>query len=309
MARVGIIINPNAGGNAATAERQANLQRAAGRDGVVLATRSLEDLPRAARELARLDIDVLGVCGGDGSFFRSLSACLPEFTARPLPFFLPLPAGSMNTIATSLGWRRRPLEDMVTSIARCDDVRSLVPVEREVIRVNGVHYGFMVGVGVIVNFLAAYYAEPGRGPIAATRLAARFIGSVATRGPLARQLFASVDASVSDGPTRLAWSRYNIIYAATIQELGLGFRVAHRAGKAPGMFHILAGEPALGRLIFRLPHVKFGWPTGVAQLHDALSSRATIRFPRPTRYMIDGDILEPVDAIDLEVGPRLRILL
>src|SRR5438128_502302 len=114
---VGVIINPLAGGNAGVADRAARFAAALGNRGIVIPTSSLAELPDAARRLAQHRIDVLGICGGDGSFFHTLTACIPVF-GEHLPYFLPLPAGSMNTIATSLGWQRRDLAQALAHAAR-----------------------------------------------------------------------------------------------------------------------------------------------------------------------------------------------
>lgn len=308
MAKVGVILNPHAGGVRSGVAPKEAFEHALGEEGWVFETKTLADLDRAAEFLVGEGIDVLAVRGGDGSFFRALSACLKRDRGS-LRSFLPLPAGSMNTIATSLGWRARDPVAAVASAARPTSEADFRVVDREVIRINDEHYGFMVGAGVIVSFLRAYYEAPGRGPIAAARVAGRFIASVAARSDFARELFASFEAAVDCGGQPLPWNTYTVVYAATVTELGLGFRIAHRAGTSPGKFHVLAGNPPIGPLIWKLPHAKFGWPLQAQGLFDDLASQVEVRFESPTRFMIDGDILPPADGLSLAVGPTLRILL
>lgn len=307
MASIGVIINPQAGGNLRNGVREAAFRAALGSRGVVIATGSPDELPAAARQLAARGIDTLGVCGGDGSFYHTLSACLPAFAGHPLPAFLPLPAGSMNTIASALGWRRSDLATTLRCVA-AGDFDGIRTVERELIQVNGTGYGFMVGAGVIVNFLAAYYREPGRGPIAAARVVARLVSSALTGGSLGRELFASVPANVRADDHVLPWQSYNILYASTVSELGLGFKIAYRAGTVPDTFHVLAGEPRLSQLVWKLPQMKRGRATRADALHDDLAKTLTVEFPGSSRYMVDGEILAPVDRLELRTGPRLRIL-
>src|ERR1700687_3470486 len=78
---------------------------AVGSDGLVRATGSLDEMENLAHELREWRIDVIAVCGGDGSFFHTLSAVVRAYGDAPLPQFLPLRAGSMNTIARSVGCR------------------------------------------------------------------------------------------------------------------------------------------------------------------------------------------------------------
>jgi diacylglycerol kinase family enzyme len=102
----GVVVNPHAGKNRRERERVPRFTAAVGADGLVRETGSLEELEALAHEFRARQIEVLAVCGGDGSFFRALSAMVRAYGNEPLPRFLPLRAGSMNTIARSVGCRR-----------------------------------------------------------------------------------------------------------------------------------------------------------------------------------------------------------
>jgi len=99
---IGVVLNPNARANRRSRDRMQLFTAAVGKDGIVRQTGSLEEVEQLAHEFRQRRIDILAVCGGDGSFFRTLSAMVRAYGSEPLPQFLPLRAGSMNTIARSL---------------------------------------------------------------------------------------------------------------------------------------------------------------------------------------------------------------
>jgi hypothetical protein len=51
-----------------------------------------------------------------------------------------------------------------------------------------------------------------------------------------------------------------------------------------------------------------GFPTDEPLLYDSLGKRLTIRFARPTHIMLDGDILEPVEPLVVDVPLRVELI-
>jgi len=102
---------------------------------------------------------------------------------------------------------------------------------------------------------------------------------------------------------------FSVVFAATIAEFGLGFRVAYLADRQPGHFHLLAGRPRASELAPRLLHLKAGWPLRLDSLYDAMAREVVVEFEQPEPVMVDGDILDPVPRLTLEAGPRIDIVL
>ena len=131
---------------------------------------SLEQLADVAAECRARAVDVLGVCGGDGTLARTLIGAGARLRPRStLPPILPLRAGTMNTIARAMGcpaWQpERMLAEIVADLRRGRAARRRPSTSSSA--VNGKHYGFMVGAGVPVEFLRVYYDQPRRGRAAA----------------------------------------------------------------------------------------------------------------------------------------------
>jgi diacylglycerol kinase family enzyme len=277
--------------------------------GSVWEPQTFAELEEVARQLRRAEVRVLAICGGDGSFFRTLSAMVRAYDGEPLPCFLPLRAGSMNTIARAVGCRRgtpaavlaRVLEDHAAG--RPFDVAA-----HDLIRVNQKHYGFIAGAGVIVNFLRAYYERPERGPAAAAKL----LGELAVGGLLGwasvRRLFDSAYGSIECDGRLLGDGELPVVLASSVTEIGLGFKLAYRANSVPGSFQFLAGSISPQQVLIRLPAVRRGKPLSLPGWRDELARHVVVELDRPTHYMIDGDILGEVTRLELSTGPRLAVI-
>jgi diacylglycerol kinase family enzyme len=306
---IGVVVNPHAGQNRGVPDRAQLFADAAGGDGLVRATGSLQEIEEVAREFHRQRIDVLAVCGGDGSFFRTLTAIVRAYGSDPLPHFLPLRAGSMNTIARSVGCRHGSPERVLTdAVADYRAGRPFETTERHLIIVNGQDLGFMFGAGAIVSFLRVYYGGRGRGPLAAAQLVARVAASGLTGSALARGLSQTTEADVECDGERVPCRRFNVIYASTITEIGLGFKATYLATRKRGFFHLIAGRLEVMQVLRRLRRLRRGQPLEVDDFYDNLAQRVTVEFPRPTQYTIDGDILEAVTRLEVVTGPRLTII-
>lgn len=109
--RLGLVVNPRARGasDPQLPSRLRALAEQAGARCQLVVTQQPEDLPQAAAGLAAFGMDVLAVCGGDGTLMTTLSAMAAGASAQTaLPPLLLLPAGTMNTVAKNLGLPRRP---------------------------------------------------------------------------------------------------------------------------------------------------------------------------------------------------------
>jgi diacylglycerol kinase family enzyme len=306
---IGVIVNPHAHLNRRSRERAEQFASLLGRDGLARETESLEEMELAMREFHERQIDILAICGGDGSFFRTLSAMVRAYGADPFPHFLPLRAGAMNTLARSVGWHRgTPERVLARTVADYRAGRSFEVTERHLVAVNGEHFGFMVGAGSIVNFLRLYYGGRGRGPWAAARLVARVALSGLARSALARGIFQRTEADIDCDGERLPHRRFTIIYASSITDIGLGFKATYLATRKRGFFHLLAGPLRATRIMQRLGRLRHGWPLELEELYDNLAQHVRVEFSRPTQYMIDGDVLGAVSCLDLVTGPRLTII-
>jgi len=266
-------------------------------------------LPEVAEECRQSEVELLAVCGGDGTYTRTLSALHEVYAGNPLPAFLPLRAGTMNTVARSIGLPRWQPERMLAQIvAEYRQGQPLQSMEHQLLRVNGKSLGFMVGAGVVVGFLEEYYRGGRTGPVGASSLLARLVVSALTGGPLLTRVFQWVDASMTCDGVELSSRRFSVLYASSIEDIGLGFRPTYRARERRGHFHLFAGPLDARELVNNLGKIRRGLPTGSPKVHDLTTQRLDIRFSRPTSFMVDGEIMSEASELVVEAGPILRIV-
>lgn len=314
-----MVVNPAAGRNRRTADRADRLGDVLGAYGWVRETHSLGELADVAAECRARRVDVLGVCGGDGTLARTLSALVRVYGADTLPRILPLRAGTMNTVARAMGcsaWR--PERMLAQVIADWHRGEALPHTDHQLIAVNGRQYGFMVGVGVPVEFLRVYYAGQ-RGTLGALKTLLPLAASALVGGAAARRLFAPIAAEIDleippdppcskGGTARVPFPAFTVVYASTIEDIGLGFRPTYRAREQAGRFHVFAGPISAREFVRHLPAIRLARATGSPRVFDALASDLSAEFRSPTAYMIDGDLMEPVARLDVSLGPVVRVI-
>jgi hypothetical protein len=118
-------------------------------------TGSAAHLPDAIDRLARRDLDVLVVNGGDGTLQHALTEILGRRPFSRLPLVAPLRGGRTNMTALDLGADRDPVRGLRGLIedaraGRLEERVALRPILRvEIDRGRRVEYGMFFGVGVI----------------------------------------------------------------------------------------------------------------------------------------------------------------
>jgi diacylglycerol kinase family enzyme len=309
MPGIGVVVNPQAGGNRGISDRALRLGHLVGPNGWVRETTTVDALPEVAVECRQTGVDVLAVCGGDGTFGQTLSALVRAYGGRPLPSFLPLRAGTMNTVARSIGCRAWQPERMLAEVvADYRSGRPLADFEHQLLSVNGESFGFMVGAGVVVGFLRAYYDNELRGPVGAAQVLGRLVVSALTGGDAARRAFEWVGARMERDGVRVPFERFSVVYVSSIEEIGLGFKPTYRARERRDRFHVFAGPIDAVELVRCLPRIRRGVATGSRQVYDATAGRLVVEFDSPSPYMMDGDIMPAAERLVIEPGPVLRVI-
>lgn len=309
MSGIGVIVNPNAGRNGRVASRVRRFEKIVGREGVVRVTPDLAAIEDVVGALVRDRIDMLAVCGGDGSHFRVLSAWRRLCPDGPWPLYLPLRAGTMNYIAHSIGCMRGGPEHVLGHVVRdyrhghMHDI-----VERQLLVVNDEHAGFTIGGGIVVNFLHLYYSSPRQNALTAIALLGRLVGSAMLGTSLVRGAFRRVEADIDCDEERLPFRTFTVILAGTVTHVALGFKPMYLAARKRQHFHLLAGPIGPLRLARKMPRLWRGVPLEDPEFYDNLARTVMIRFAAPTRLMMDGDLLDPMSALTIRTGPTIPLI-
>jgi diacylglycerol kinase family enzyme len=227
VAGIGVVVNPHAKGNRGeSGARERRMATILGTDGLVRVTATLEAVDEVAHEFVERGIDILAICGGDGSDHCTLTVFHRVYGGRPLPLLLPLRAGTINYIADATAGRRGTPEQVLARVLR--DYRrghTHVTTERDVLRVAAgaqTELGFLLSFGTTVNFLRAYYALEQQGPWPATKLLGRVMASAVFGTHISRAVFQAVEADIECDDEPLPFRRFTFFFAATVDQIALG---------------------------------------------------------------------------------------
>jgi diacylglycerol kinase family enzyme len=308
---IAVLVNPRSRANRKNPRIAADFQALIGENGRVFAPKSLDELSETAASLARTPPAVIAVHGGDGTLHKALTALGQAFGETPLPPLAILCGGTMNVEATSLGLRERP-DAFLTSLVA--DVRAGIPLStlrRRCLRI-GDHLGFLFGNGLLANFLGEYYAGDGEyGPARAAWLILRAMGSICIGGPFVRRIFRRFEGTVTVDGTRLERTTFVGVGAGTVREVGLGFKLIHRADEDPERFGVLAMHAGPVALIPDLVAVHAGKGIASRRAFSAVASRLDItsRDGSGMSYTIDGDLYHSASAdLSITVGPPVALV-
>jgi diacylglycerol kinase family enzyme len=299
-----VVVNPNAKRNKKRPDIASKLERILGPLAAVRVTSSIESIREIAREAKAADCITLGVCGGDGTLHHTLSAFRKEYGDRPLPRILTLGGGTMNMVCHSLNVLG-PSEGIAYRfrevIERGDTHRT---VERDTMVVDG-RICFIFGVGLVTNFLDAYYEGGTTGPAKAALLVQQAIVSVMKRGDFAQQLFSPWSGEVTIADEKLPYPAYTALLAQTIENLALGFKPMYRAFEQPGHYHVLATQLNPVRLVNYLPKIWRGRPIRNPDMYDRITRKMVLKPAVESLYTMDGDLYSFSGPLTVDVGPRL----
>ncbi len=317
---IGVVVNPRSRRNLRDPGAAGRLARALGDHGIVREVHSIDDLHRTAEDFKRLQIDVLGISGGDGTNHVTITGFLSVYASSPLPQLAFLRGGTMNTVANAVGIRPGRPEGVLGRVIRAyaeRAVRPLANVERNVMRIGPpghdpgkTNYGFLFGTGVVYGFLAEYYRNGEPSPLIAAKTLARGVGSTLVAGETIRRM-----AKPFRGRVRLedgtSWESrdYLSIAGGTIDQIGLNFRPFYRYAERPSTFHLLGIYASPFQFVRELPRIARAQPMRPHRTLEAVTGRAVIESADGTmRYMIDGDLHEVKGPLEVSVGPRVKIV-
>jgi diacylglycerol kinase family enzyme len=312
MPGIGLILNPKSLRNRRDKQAHARFaDRLEGR-GLVRTTKSFEELRETAREFHRVGIDLLAISGGDGTSHVTLSTFASVYGDSALPPVALLCAGTMNTVAHSLGVRHANPDALLKSLV--DKYGRWTTVERRAMRISSDgaegSLGFLFGTGVVQGFLREYYESGQPTPIDAVRTLARGIGSAVVGGSTIRRIAEPFRGSVTLGDGTF-WneSAYLAVAAGTVAHIGFQFRPFYRCRERPDAFHALGIHASPSDFVKELPRIWRGQPMRPGRAAEALASRMVLRSAaKRIEYMVDGDLYQTDSDVVVAIGPTIRFV-
>jgi diacylglycerol kinase family enzyme len=309
MPGIGVVLNPHASGNRRRPGRVERFRSIVGDDGEVVATSDLADVDRTLARFRERDVDIIAVCGGDGSFYHVVSRVVKIWGLTAIPLLLPLRGGTINNLSRTIRARRRRPESMLSHVVKdYRQGRTHEVTQRDLIAINGSDFGYIVGAGLIVNFLRLYYSGRKPGPVRAFFLLAMLGLSNIFGTSLITGVVKPFEADVECDGERVPFRAFTMILASSVAHIGLGVKPFYLSARKRGYMHVLAGPPTPTELLGKLWRFFRGFPANLPTLHDTMARTVRIEFAEPTAYTINGELLAPVRTLELSPGPRVSFI-
>jgi hypothetical protein len=112
---------------------------------------------------------------------------------------------------------------------------------------------------------------------------------------------------VDERPLPIA--QFSSILAATIEDIGVGFKPFCRAFETTEHFHILFYTCTPGQVVSELPNIYLGRPMSPVLGTDTLARHVVIKASQPFHYTQDGDMYMCENGrMDISIGPKVTII-
>jgi diacylglycerol kinase family enzyme len=305
---IGVIINPYSRQNRKNPEGIRKLGYIIGDRGSCEATKSLADVERVAREFLHKGVEILALSGGDGTNHVTISTFIKVYGDHPLPKIALLRGGTMNTIAKSFGIKGTTDTILFNIVEKYHTGEPFRTVRRPIMRIGEGRYGFLFGNGVVHNYLAEYYATGRPSPWRAVTTLSRAVASATIDGDFSRRMFRPFKAKVWVDGEKWEPEEYFAVMAATIVDIGLGFKPFVKAAESLDRFGVIGVVTNALGVSLALPGMALARPLNPKKFLDAAARRVVFETDGPLKYTVDGDIYETGTRLELRTGPVLELV-
>jgi diacylglycerol kinase (ATP) len=282
---------------------------------VSVETESAHGGPEALAELARQEVEILAVNGGDGTVQHVLTEILGRraFGGR-VPIIAPLRGGRTNMTALDLGARRDPVKGLqrVIDAVKSDRLESILT-ERNVLKVEyGLHceslYGMFCGLGMIhraIELTHRVIPKGQQGALGAT---------LVTAGLMGRNLMGHKEGVLEPDKVQLLLDdelvdggEYLLLITSTLGRLFAGMRPFWGQGPGPVRFTSVATGSAHKPRAFQ--GILRGRPGSVVTEANGYTSRnvkhAELRLD--CGFTVDGELVAPEPGRTLAISADDRV--
>jgi diacylglycerol kinase (ATP) len=311
--RIGLLNNLRAGRNSDQVNRLLGFLRRHP-DVVHVETTAAHAVPEALFELARREVDLLVINGGDGTLQFALTEILANlaFDGR-VPMIAPLKGGRTNMTASDLGAERDPVKGFA---ALLDDVENgriaerIVP--RRVLRVrHGIEeqdqYGMFFGLGVIHRATKQHHNIFDKG--SNDRIQGALTSSLITAGLMGKLVVGDTGGILSPDKVQVLIDgvpqesdQYYLLIASSLERLFSGMRPFWGEGEGGVRYTSIASDAhRIGRAI---PGILRGKPRDYVREGNGFTSvnGKSIQLRLDCGFAVDGELFDPQPSRTVELS-------
>lgn len=307
MAGIGVILNPHSKSYKKDPHKMQRMGFIVGDKASCHATETLEDLRSVAEEFKSRNIDILAISGGDGTNHCTLTTFIEVYGDKPLPKIAFLRGGTLNTVARTLGIHGSSEKILSNLLFKYHEDKPFETTTAQLMRINN-EYGFIFGMGVIYNFMEAYYQYGPPNLLIAAWTLFHAVGSAAINGPFSQKMFERFGAEVTVNGEVWPYKDYSALYSGSINQLGFDFKVFYLVDKQPDKFHAIGFSLPPRDILAYMPKMFFGKPSGCPNLLEEATDEMVIKLAKPLAYTIDGDMKPALDFFRVTLGPKITVI-
>ena len=264
-------------------------------------TTSVRSVPEALASLARQDVELLVVNGGDGTLQYTLTQMLTTDDFPTIPMVAPLRGGRTNMSALDIGAHRNPVKGLQALLedvkaGRIEDRLVDRPLLRvETLRDREIHYGFFFGAGMIHRAIDLTHNIFPQG-----KSQGSFGAGLVTLGLILRAIASRRDGVLIPDKAQIVLDgelvprgEFSLMIASTLQRLFLRINPFWGEEKGPVRFTSVASNTH--RLAASAPGILYGKPRAFVKSDDSFTSRnvGTAQLRIDSGYTVDGEFIEP----------------
>jgi diacylglycerol kinase (ATP) len=306
---IGVVTNPRSRQNRRNPRLARQLAYILGEKGELQQPSDLDALAAAAKRFRDHGIEILCINGGDGTMHKALTAMVKAYEGQPLPKIAILRGGTMNTVAHGLKIRGTPAEILDYVVQRYHADSPFPTVRRHLLEVEGQHYGFLFGNGLVARFLEVYYEGSEPSPAKAAWLMVRAVVSSALGGRFAERLTKPFVGEARVDGTLWKPRRWLMVAAGTVDDIGLGFRPFWRAPLHLGRMHVVGTfGPNAMTIVRELWRIFRARPPEGPEWVEQVGSELVLHADEPIGYMIDGDFHRGGNTVTVRIGPPVEFI-
>lgn len=311
--RIGLLNNLRAGRNTAQVSRLLGFLRRHP-DVVHVETTAAHAVPEALSELARRDVELLVINGGDGTLQFALTEILANnaFDGR-VPMIAPLKGGRTNMSANDLGSRRDAVQGFAALLDCVEQGRIEERIQpRQVLRIRHGHeeqdqYGMFFGLGVIHRAIKQHHEIFDKGQN--DRIQGALTSSLVTAGLMGKMVIGDTGGILSPDKVQVILDgvpqqsdQYYLMIATSLHRLFSGMRPFWGEGPGGVRFTSIASDAKkIGRSI---PGILRGKPADYVLEENGFRSTnsGSVKLRLDCGFTVDGELFDPQPSRTVELS-------
>jgi len=264
-------------------------------------TERAQALPDAINDLAKRQVDLLVVNGGDGTLQHTLTEILANGVFDPVPMIAPLRGGRTNMTALDIGCHRDPVKGLGALLQAVESGRIVERIApRPVLRIQPgrdqqVHYGMFFGAGLIPRAIKLTHSLFPTGKIQGSLGATLVTGSLIAKAIVGRSdsVLAPDKAEILIDGEPVKAGEFQLVIASSLNHLFA--RMNPFWGTGPGGVRFTGIAAGAKRKLLAAPGAVRGRPRAFVTPENGYTSRnaEVLEITLGSGFTIDGESFEP----------------